>query len=184
MTGLLLRKAQAVRAGTRGQEDYDVVGPSEIVIGRIFKATISPARRPWMWVLTYGHRGPDAHARYEATCQAAMQAFARSWHKRHRAFRMPPAVSTSQEYTISRGEGPRFCGQVVTARQSVTRAIIHRLDISLMGLGERWIYWFRARSCSPLAPFYSGTVYRVAERLIVLLVPNWNHMLPSRSALA
>ena len=79
VTDLLLRKAQ-VRAGTRGQADYDVVGPSEIVIGRIFKATISPVRRPWMWVLTYEHhedRTPTYG--YEATRQAAMQAFARSW---------------------------------------------------------------------------------------------------------
>jgi hypothetical protein len=36
MTDLLLRKAQAVRAGARGDEDYDVVGPDGLVIGRIF----------------------------------------------------------------------------------------------------------------------------------------------------
>jgi hypothetical protein len=51
------------------------------------------------------------------------------------------------------------------------------------GLRARCIYWFQARSSLSLAPFYSGTAYRVAERLIVLLVPNWNHMSPSRSAL-
>jgi hypothetical protein len=39
VTGLLLRKAQAVRAGAQGDDDYDVIGTDGIVIGRIFKAT-------------------------------------------------------------------------------------------------------------------------------------------------
>ncbi len=51
MTDLLLRKAQAVRAGAQGDEDYDVIGPDGIVIGRIFEATTSPIGTP------------DAHAR-------------------------------------------------------------------------------------------------------------------------
>ncbi len=56
MTDLLLRKAQAGRAGAQGDEDYDVIGPDRIVIGRIFKATTSPGvGTPWMWTLTYGH---------------------------------------------------------------------------------------------------------------------------------
>jgi hypothetical protein len=38
VTDLLLRKAQTVRAGAQGDEDYDVVGPDGIVIGRIFEA--------------------------------------------------------------------------------------------------------------------------------------------------
>src|SRR5262245_49635359 len=42
MTDLLLRKAQAGRAGAQGDEDYDVIGPDGIVIGRIFMATTSP----------------------------------------------------------------------------------------------------------------------------------------------
>ena len=50
MTGLLLllRKAQAVRAGAKGDDDYDVIGTDGIVIGRIFKATTSPAGTPWI----------------------------------------------------------------------------------------------------------------------------------------
>jgi hypothetical protein len=54
VTGLLLRKAQAVRAGAQGDDDYDVIGTDGIVIGRIFKATTSPAGTPWMWTLAYG----------------------------------------------------------------------------------------------------------------------------------
>ena len=64
MTDLLLRKAQAVRAGARGDEDYDVIDPDRIVVGRIFEATTSPM----------GHPGCGCY-------QAAMQAFARSWHR-------------------------------------------------------------------------------------------------------
>jgi hypothetical protein len=83
VTDLLLRKAQTVRAGAQGDEDYDVVGPDGIVIGRIFEATTSPGvGTPWMWILAYGHhedRTPTPGN--EATRQAAMQAFVRSWHR-------------------------------------------------------------------------------------------------------
>jgi hypothetical protein len=48
VTDLLLQKAQAVRAGAQGDEDYDVIGPDGIVIGRIFEATTSPIGTPWM----------------------------------------------------------------------------------------------------------------------------------------
>jgi hypothetical protein len=48
MTDLLLRQAQAGRAGAQGDNDYDVIGPDGIVIGRIFKATTSPVGTPWL----------------------------------------------------------------------------------------------------------------------------------------
>jgi hypothetical protein len=79
VTDLLLRKAPAVRAGARGDEDYDVVGPDGIVVGRIFEATTSPIGTPWMWILTYGDHEDRKHNGYEATREAAMQAFVRSW---------------------------------------------------------------------------------------------------------
>jgi hypothetical protein len=46
VTDLLLRQAQAGRAGAQGDYDYDVIGTDGIVIGRIFKATSSPAGHP------------------------------------------------------------------------------------------------------------------------------------------
>jgi hypothetical protein len=52
MTDILLRKAQSVRAGAQGDNDYDVIGPDGLVIGRIFKVTTSPGT--WMWTLAYG----------------------------------------------------------------------------------------------------------------------------------
>jgi hypothetical protein len=82
MTDLLLRQAQESRAGAQGDNDYDVIGPDGIVIGRIFKATTSPAGTPWLWTLAYGdHEDRTLTHGYEATRHAAMQAFARSWHK-------------------------------------------------------------------------------------------------------
>jgi len=83
MTGLLLRKAQAGRAGAQGDNDYDVIGTDGTLIGRIFEATTSPAvGTPWMWSIAYGdHEGRTPAHGYEATRQAAMQAFARNWYE-------------------------------------------------------------------------------------------------------
>jgi hypothetical protein len=39
---------QAARVGAQGDNDYGVIGPDGIVIGRIFKATTSPVGTPWM----------------------------------------------------------------------------------------------------------------------------------------
>jgi hypothetical protein len=72
MTDLLLRKAQTVRAGAQGDEDYEIIGPDGNVIGRIFKPPD----------IGTGYReGRTATQGYEATRPAAMQAFARSWHR-------------------------------------------------------------------------------------------------------
>ena len=77
MTDLLLRQVAESRAGAEGEDDFDVIGPDGLVIGRIFKATTAPPGTPWMWTIAFSDREP-AHG-YEATRQAAMQAFARSW---------------------------------------------------------------------------------------------------------
>jgi hypothetical protein len=56
VTDILLRKAQAGRAGAQGDDDYDVIGADGMVIGRIFKATTSPGvGTPWS-------QGPNAHS--------------------------------------------------------------------------------------------------------------------------
>src|SRR5262249_44398670 len=78
MTDLLLRQVAESRAGAEGQDDFDVIGPDGLVIGRIFKSATSPPGMPWMWTIAYGDREP-AHG-YEATRESAMQAFSRSWH--------------------------------------------------------------------------------------------------------
>ena len=82
MTDLLLRQAQASRAGAQGDDDYDVIRTDGIVIGRIFRATTSPPETPWMRTLAYGdHEDRTPTHGYEATRDAAMQAFAKSWHR-------------------------------------------------------------------------------------------------------
>ena len=43
VTDLLLRRAQAGRAGAQGDDDYDVIDAGGLVIGRISKATKSPS---------------------------------------------------------------------------------------------------------------------------------------------
>jgi len=56
------------------------VAADNAVVGRIFKANAAPAGSPWMWTIAFGHhedRRPT-HG-YEATREAAMEAFARSW---------------------------------------------------------------------------------------------------------
>jgi hypothetical protein len=86
MTDILLRKAPAGRAGAQGDNDYDVIGTDGMVIGRIFETTTSPAGTPWMWTIAYGNHEANHEDRtpthgYEATREAAMQAFGRSWYR-------------------------------------------------------------------------------------------------------
>jgi hypothetical protein len=78
MTDILLRKAQAGRAGAQGDND---IGTDGMVIGRIFEATTSPAGTLWMWAIAYDHGNRTLRHGYEATRQSAMQAFARSWYR-------------------------------------------------------------------------------------------------------
>jgi hypothetical protein len=79
MTDLLLRQVAESRAGAEGEDDFDVIGPNGLVIGRIFKAAMAPSGTSWMWTIAYGDRTPT-HG-HEPTREAAMQAFARSWHR-------------------------------------------------------------------------------------------------------
>ena len=68
MPDLLLKRAAASPG-----EVYDVICEDRIV-GRIMLS--ADAQFPWIWTLTYGlPRG------YEPTREAAMQAFAKSWHR-------------------------------------------------------------------------------------------------------
>ena len=60
------------------QDDFDVL-EGGVIVGRIFKVPIAPQDQPWMWAS--GHNGEIRRARdgYEATREAAMTAFAKSW---------------------------------------------------------------------------------------------------------
>jgi len=79
---LILKRASASRpSGERSGDDYDVLADG-VVVGRIMRALIAPIETPWYWTLAYGYhyaRWPT-HG-YEATREAAMAAFAKSWRR-------------------------------------------------------------------------------------------------------
>jgi hypothetical protein len=79
---LLLKRAALSRpSGQWNDDDFDVLA-NGTVVGRIFKANASPVGASWMWTLAFGHhedRSPT-HG-YEATREAAMAAFAKSWRR-------------------------------------------------------------------------------------------------------
>jgi hypothetical protein len=54
-----------------------------IVVGRIMKAAAAPEGTQWMWTLAYGyHEDRTPTHGYEATREAAMAAFGKSWRGR------------------------------------------------------------------------------------------------------
>jgi hypothetical protein len=76
MTQLVLKRASASRSS--GQwSDADGVK-----VGRIMKAAAKPADASWLWTLAYGqHEDRTPTHGYEATREAAMAAFAKSWRR-------------------------------------------------------------------------------------------------------
>jgi len=67
--------------GEASADDSNVLADGAVV-GRIIKMHAAPEGSPWMWTLTFGHhenRTPT-HG-YEATREAAMAAFAKSWRR-------------------------------------------------------------------------------------------------------
>jgi hypothetical protein len=75
---LTLKRAPASRREWE-DDDYDVLVQGEAV-GRIFNANAAPVGSPWMWTLIFPHHaGRSPTHGYEATREAAMAAFAKSW---------------------------------------------------------------------------------------------------------
>jgi hypothetical protein len=77
--GQILKRGSTSRSsGTWGDDDYDVL-EGGVVVGRIMLSPGAPQDRPWMWAS--GHNGDIRRAAhgYEATREAAMEAFAKSW---------------------------------------------------------------------------------------------------------
>jgi hypothetical protein len=53
-----------------------------VVVGRNMKAAAAPVGMSWMWRLAYGyHEDRSPTHGYEATREAAMVAFAKSWRR-------------------------------------------------------------------------------------------------------
>jgi hypothetical protein len=79
---LVLKRASASgQSGEWNEDDFDVLADG-IVVGRLFKSLAAPVGMPWLWALAFEHY-KDHHPThgYAATREAAMQAFARSWHR-------------------------------------------------------------------------------------------------------
>ena len=77
---LILKRASASRpSGEWDDDDFDVLADG-VVVGRIMKAAAVPVGMSWMWTLAFGHH-EDCTPTHgcEATREAAMAAFARSW---------------------------------------------------------------------------------------------------------
>jgi hypothetical protein len=81
-TPLILTRANVSRpSGQWRDDDYDVL-ENGVVMGGIFCLdAVGPQGRPWMWAT--GHNGDIKRAAhgYEATREAAMAAFAKSWRR-------------------------------------------------------------------------------------------------------
>jgi hypothetical protein len=58
---------------------FDVLADG-VVVGRMMKAAAAPVGSPWLWTLAFGHHEDRTPTHgYEATREAAMAAFAKSW---------------------------------------------------------------------------------------------------------
>jgi hypothetical protein len=78
---LMLKRASASRpSGEWNDDDYDVLAEG-VVVGRIMKAAAAPVGTPWMWTLAFGQHDRTPTHGYEATREAAMAAFAKSWRR-------------------------------------------------------------------------------------------------------
>jgi len=82
MQSLIFKRASASRpSGQWSNDDYDVLADGGVV-GRIFNANAAPVGTPWMWTLAFGHHEDRTPTHdYEATREAAMAAFAKSWRR-------------------------------------------------------------------------------------------------------
>jgi hypothetical protein len=73
---LVLKRVMASR-----DDNYDVLADG-VVVGRLIKAAAAPEGKPWLWTLAYGqHEDRTPTHGYEATREAAMTAFAKSWRR-------------------------------------------------------------------------------------------------------
>ena len=76
MPGLILELA------TDHGNHYEVLDEARNVVGHIMLSDAAPPEMPWIWSISSGHHaGRKPTYGYEATCEAAMEAFARVWHR-------------------------------------------------------------------------------------------------------
>jgi hypothetical protein len=75
----------ASKSRPRGQwfdDDYDVQDGNAKVVGRIYRATVTPAARPWFWMITERSLQRPTDLGYAVSCEEALAAFEQAWHSR------------------------------------------------------------------------------------------------------
>jgi hypothetical protein len=77
--GLILKRSPL--GPEQNQDDFDVLA-DDVIVGRIFFVSAAMPGKQWMWTLCYGHHEDRTPTHgYEATREAAMAAFAKSWRR-------------------------------------------------------------------------------------------------------
>jgi hypothetical protein len=81
MADLILKRASKRRQSAEWtDDDYDVLTADGRVIGRIVKGAAAPVGLPWTLAFEHQKDRTPIHG-YEATREAAMAAFAKSWRR-------------------------------------------------------------------------------------------------------
>jgi len=82
MSSLILKRASASRPSGELNDDALEVLADGLMVGRIMKAAAKPADAPWLWTPACGyHEDLTPTHGYEATREAAMAAFGKSWRR-------------------------------------------------------------------------------------------------------
>jgi hypothetical protein len=72
----------ALERATDGGEHYEILDEARNVVGHIMLSDAASVEMPWIWTIVAGHHlGRKSTYGYEATRDAAMQAFAKNWHR-------------------------------------------------------------------------------------------------------
>jgi hypothetical protein len=63
-------------------DHYEVTADGDIVGHIMLSGTATQGSTPWSWTIAFPHHGDRSPTEgHEATAEAAMQAFSRSWHR-------------------------------------------------------------------------------------------------------
>ena len=79
---VLVRASVSRPSGKWAEDDYDVWDGNAKVVGRIFRATVTPAGRPWFWTITERTEQRPTERGYADTREGALAAFKQVWHRR------------------------------------------------------------------------------------------------------
>ena len=80
---LVLVRATVGRSNSTLADDvYDVWDDNAKVVGRVYRATITPPERPWFWTITVRALQRPTELGYAATREDALAALKQAWHSR------------------------------------------------------------------------------------------------------